>query len=346
MNPRDRRTIFDPTEFDPEMRKDDMASATKKKKRDDTINDQPHDDHSDIDAADSHDPEHEDFLKKIAEIESEREQLKAERDQWKVKSDQARKRLKKKRQAMHDAALEYRDADQHRKDCKAAFDKARTDYIKEADSIADGQELLAFPEENPGANTAAASVGPVGSDEGSLASIDVLLATKIKSIIGKEVFEESKSRDEPLGFTKKGLEIIIGAGWDTIGKLEKAMRDDAHWWEQLKGFGETKRNCLINTLMAFRRVHPHPDDVSTEEAPAAVANDWEQAVSDLDRVADIAGQLVSDGPSEAVDFAKSVGTEAVKMRAGIVDRKSVTDDQLTAIRNWTEGIEKWEPVAK
>lgn len=71
-----------------------------------------------------------DIRKQIADLEK-------QRDDWKSKSNATRRRLQSKRKAMQQAAVDYQAADQHRKDCKSAFDKARVEYIREADAIAD-----------------------------------------------------------------------------------------------------------------------------------------------------------------------------------------------------------------
>lgn len=100
-----------------------------------------------------------------------------------------------------------------------------------------------------------------GTDEGSLSPITVLLSKEIKKIVGKDAFDAAKGTDDPIGLTEKSLDVVIGAGWDTIGKLESAMRENSWWFKELDGFGEKKINLLTSTLRAFRSVHPHPEDV-------------------------------------------------------------------------------------
>lgn len=279
----------------------------------------------------------------LADVQGKFEKLRNITAGWRKKMSAAQNKTAK-------AKAKFDEMDAARKKAKATVDACIADERALMARFTSGEQLLPYdPDEDDQAAKAesngqatAATVATVGEDEAAASPITVLLGKEIKKIVGADVFNESKGRGEPLGLTDKALDIVAGQGWDTIGKLEKAMRDDSRWFDHLKGFGEGKINSLINTLMAFRRVHPHPEEQSTEEAPAPAANDWNQAVADLDYIVRKSGELIDKGPDEALEFAKSVGIEAVEMRKWIEENQTATDDQMTAIKNWTEGLNAWK----
>lgn len=209
-------------------------------------------DHSDIDAADDHDPEHEDFQKSLAELQKKCADLES-------KSKSAQRRLRAKRKIMQEAAQDYREADQHRKDCKSAFDKARTDYLREADAIADGQELLPFPE---------------AKGESAAAPDDAGLTP----LVNAKATVDGKARKLAAGFVEKcgGLDPAV----TTVAQLEKLIGDGG--LQKMSGVGPTMIDKVSDWVVAYRQEHPiaapaedAPKDepsippVASNEVPAA-----------------------------------------------------------------------------
>jgi hypothetical protein len=199
-------------------------------------------------AAASADQEHDETMDDVHKIIAD---LEKQRDEIKTKSDAVRRRLRSKRKAMHESALALRDADQHKKDCKSAFDKARTEYIREADAIADGQELLPFPEEKLDGKKAAASNG---SDHAANEKITALLTKAIKKAVGSDTFENEK-----IGITDSVIEKLEAADIKTIGDLEKRMRgEDGKFLNQIPGVKDAAIDKISLTLLAYRSVFPVP----------------------------------------------------------------------------------------
>lgn len=82
------------------------------------------------------------------------------------------------------------------------------------------------------------------------------------------------------GLTESKLETLVSAAeGNTIGAVEKFLRDNARDWQQkLKGYGETGGNMLIDALAGFRKKYPHPDPVlTTSEKEAKAAEKSEPA---------------------------------------------------------------------
>ena len=79
------------------------------------------------------------------------------------------------------------------------------------------------------------------------------------------------------GMTDKQIETMLGSQLasegpcKTIADLEAAIRRDEWWHKKIKGFGETKRDALIDALTAYRSKFPVPseddDEEETEEEP-------------------------------------------------------------------------------
>lgn len=288
------------------------------------------------------DTEHEDTMAKIARLETERKE-------WERKSKAVRKRLQAKRQAMREAAVDYQQADQHRKDCKAAFDKARAEFITEANSIADGQELLPFPEEKDSKKTGAKSpVASNGHDHAANEKIAALLTKNIKKTVGSDVFENEK-----IGLTDSVIEKLEGADIKTIGDLEKRIRgEDGKFLNQIPGVKNAAVDRISLTLLAYRSVYPVPAE--PEMAPAAESSsngkphietvpkpDWEQATDRLESMIKLAKE-VSGENAERADW---LANECSTLKALVTEQKSITESQSKLIDEFSAEIGKWKPEA-
>lgn len=86
--------------------------------------------------------------------------------------------------------------------------------------------------------------------------VEVLLSTEIKNEFGSDYVQQAKDRDEPIGMTPKQLEKLHESDVRTIGKLEKTMRENRHWSEEL-GLGEKTAARLVETLRVWRTRYPH-----------------------------------------------------------------------------------------
>lgn len=70
------------------------------------------------------------------------------------------------------------------------------------------------------------------------------------------------------GMTEKKLDAVaVACDGNTIGALERFMREDRDWMKKCKGLGETNIDKLIDSLVAFRKKFPHPEP-TVAEAPA------------------------------------------------------------------------------
>lgn len=210
-------------------------------------------------------------------------------------------------------------------------------------------------------------------DPGAAALITSLLTKEMKKIVGKDEVQAAKERGEPIGMTDKQIEVLEAQGWTTIGTLEKAMRENAWWHKELKGFGPDKIDRLTITLAAFRRAHPMPSEttvtvtvgdasvtttpeglrdlaetVPTPDAAAEVTGTiavpgWQQAADRIRAMLESANALMNHGPGDCIEFMESVTTQASDMLAWITEHEHVTEEQSVAISNWAEGIAKWYP---
>ena len=138
-----------------------------------------------------------------------------------------------------------------------------------------GQQRLPFDAVSPASATAADTVAAPG-DEAAVVElraagvdaevapgpdhddspIEVLLAKEIKAEFGAELVQQAKDRDEPIGMTPKQLEKLYESDVRTVGKLEKTMRENRHWSEEL-GLGEKTAARLVETLRVWRTRYPH-----------------------------------------------------------------------------------------
>lgn len=94
------------------------------------------------------------------------------------------------------------------------------------------------------------------------------LGTKqLSSLLGADVMESSKNRDEPLGLTNQQLEKFESAGIATIADLEKVMRDKPHdWWSFLaKKADAAVVSRVLNSWREYRMKCPVAEVGGSEE---------------------------------------------------------------------------------
>lgn len=77
------------------------------------------------------------------------------------------------------------------------------------------------------------------------------------------------------GLTEKECEKLEQSELEltTVGKLEKAIREDPTWHRKVKGFGQSKVDKLIDALVSFRKEYPVPSPDDAEEQNDAPAVD-------------------------------------------------------------------------
>jgi len=120
--------------------------------------------------------------------------------------------------------------------------------------------------------------------------------------------------DEQAACTQGAIEF------DSGGELAENPHDDeearlAYCWRI--GWLEARQHALDTSL---------PNDVDTEEA--------------LDHCEEIL-RLVDAIPTAGQAFADSVAEKAEAIKAWVIEHEDVTEDQLTALRNMREGVERW-----
>lgn len=100
---------------------------------------------------------------------------------------------------------------------------------------------------------AAQTTGPI--DATLAAKIDVLSKLELTELVGKEFVRQSKAYGNPIGLTETHLEKLKAAGCDTIGRLEKTLREDRDWKATI-GLGEKSSDRLIESLRVWRLKRP------------------------------------------------------------------------------------------
>lgn len=291
------------------------------------------------------------------------DELRKQRDKYKTQFEQVlgwKKKLLVAQSKVASAEAAFETSDAARKKAKAAVDAAIAKELEIVAKFTSGDQLLPFEdaddEQAPNVvnstATAATEAAPFipGVDPAEAEPITVLLAKNMKKICGAEEFEAAKNRGEPIGMTEKQLDVLDGMGWDTIGKFEKAIRENAWWHKELKGFGPDKIDRLTITLAAFRRVYPMRAEMAAAAANAATPAASEKAphevaIDRLEALLQAANDRMNNGPADCIEFCESVTVEATSMLQNIREHQSVTDDQATAIDNWTKGVEAWQPAA-
>ena len=87
--------------------------------------------------------------------------------------------------------------------------------------------------------------------------LSVLGTTALRGVIGKEVVEQQKAIEDPIGLTGIQLDKLVSAcESNTLAGLEKWIAADAWWHQKIKGFGEKAIQRVVSTLTAFRRAKP------------------------------------------------------------------------------------------
>lgn len=343
-----RKNQFDPTAFDPIYRKSRMKKAAAKK------TDRRNTKKPEANPPTSLPPDEDDSAK--AEVDSTVAALtkKLEATEKKLKSyDGWTKKLRMAMAAVTTAKAEFEEADAARKAAKAAVDSAVARVLELDAKIANGEQLLPFDPTDTAPVNGSPAPGPAGNDFGAKESIESLSTKNIKKIAGKDVFDAARAKDEPIGLSDKQVETLIAADIKTIGDLEKRMREDEWWHKKLSGFGEKNVTRLVDTLLAFRQVYPVPaePDQPASNGPAAGVKpvelhpqpeQWEQSAYHLrELIAECNALLETDIPDDGKQFCRSVCQDAEDMLQGVTEAKAVTDDQRTAIENWTNGVAKW-----
>jgi hypothetical protein len=96
-------------------------------------------------------------------------------------------------------------------------------------------------------------------DEHADKAITSLSQKSMIALVGQDQWQDAKDRDVPFGMTDKEIAVLERHDIFTVGHLEKQMRDDAYWHQNIKGFGETKVSKLIESLRIWRGKFPMPE---------------------------------------------------------------------------------------
>lgn len=94
------------------------------------------------------------------------------------------------------------------------------------------------------------------------------LGTKqLSALLGDDIMESSKNRDEPLGLTNQQLEKFESAGIATIADLEEVMRTKPHdWWSFLaKKADAAVVQRVLNSWREYRMKCPVAESGESEE---------------------------------------------------------------------------------
>lgn len=102
--------------------------------------------------------------------------------------------------------------------------------------------------------------------------------------------------------------------------------------------GGVGANLLGNILVQVRTELLAADAPRKVVIPPAPRSDWEGALAALDNLINLCGEVDAD---DGVDYADDVRMSAESMRDWIEAKRWVSDAQITAIENWTDGIHRW-----
>lgn len=173
----------------------------------------------------------------------------------------------KRREYLEDAASEVRAAKAREKECREDLDNAEKALSKVIADAKHGHGHLPFDDAANAALPSQTCTDPIAANPTSAQSdgepifpLVELSAKMIKKLIGDEEFQTLKDQEDPVGLSDNQLEKFAEHDIETVQGLEKWMREDAHWWDRISGFGEKAIQRVISTLAAFRRVHPMPND--------------------------------------------------------------------------------------
>ena len=85
---------------------------------------------------------------------------------------------------------------------------------------------------------------PAGEDPADSAPLSALVEFGVTSKQIETLEDSQLGKEQPL---------------KTVGDLFRAIAADNHWYSKIKGFGESKRDGLINATIAYREKFPVPD---------------------------------------------------------------------------------------
>jgi hypothetical protein len=161
---------------------------------------------------------------------------------------------------------ELKSAQANVKAARADLDAAEIELNGICTDYRNGQSHLPFPETT--APTPAADAPVVTDNTAAVPDnwpLSSLGSTAIRGIVGKEVFENQKTIQDPIGLSDKQIEALESACESkTVSGLEKWIAADNWWHDKIKGFGETAIRRVVSTLVAFRAKHP----MKTADEPA------------------------------------------------------------------------------
>lgn len=137
----------------------------------------------------------------------------------------------------------------------------RDGAVVDLQKVIEGQQTLPGMEDAGDTN----EPGDVQFSNPDTSPISDLGTKQLSSLLGADLMESSKNRDEPLGLTNQQLEKFESAGISTIADLEKTMREKPHdWW----GFLAKKADAavvsrVLNSWREYRMKCPVPDPDQT-----------------------------------------------------------------------------------
>lgn len=135
----------------------------------------------------------------------------------------------------------------------------RDSAVIDLQKVIEGQQTLPGMED-------AGEVGEIQSNPDT-SPISDLGTKQLSALLGDEIMEASKNRDEPLGLTNQQLEKFEAAGIVTIADLEKTMREKPHdWWAFLaKKADAAVVSRVLNSWREYRMKCPVQEVGESEE---------------------------------------------------------------------------------
>lgn len=168
--------------------------------------------------------------------------------------EKARRKLAKHQNAVEQAEQAKKTADAKLKATIGERDKAVHEMERTIDDDRAGQAPLPGMDDADEPETEPANVE---AGDSSNWPISELGAKQLKKIVGAEVFEAAKEREEPIGLSPDQLGKLEAAEIGTIADLEQTMRDKRDWWVILAKAQDAKIvTRVVDSLAAFRRANP------------------------------------------------------------------------------------------
>lgn len=157
-------------------------------------------------------------------------------------------------------------------------------------------------------------------------------------------FDEGAKQDiAELGLTENQAEKLREAEIDTVGDLERAMRENAHWWQDISGIGEAAVDKISDRLMEFRKQYPvpsvesaHDGESRSEQEPTDVPTP-DDALTFCDELMERAKRLPDRAIEEDFNPVSTIGG----IQDTILETDHVTEDQWRALQNIAEGVAGW-----